>query len=185
MKRTLTILALTLALTGCGTLGKYGGQLKELFGGKDKDATEWRTGPHDIEADSLKNWTFTLRVAKPDLSRPANGAAERMICKFDLGNGKLYYWFRVGRNYGVKHRAKGGTNYDHHVSGNIAAVPAGESKWTWDCVDGIIVLSIDGNQCAKYPLKVPGARLDGITISHDAGRPLGVQWADAVLTAGD
>jgi len=88
----------------------------------------------------------------------------------------VYYWFRVGRNYGVKHRGKGGTNWNYHVSGSLVGIPEQGATWVWSCRAGVLDLHVNGERCDKYPLAVSGARLRRITISHWPDRPIGCEW---------
>lgn len=168
MTRQLSIAIMALCVcSGCRLLERVG---------KDEPKVQWRTGSHVITAEKPSDWRWRLQTKEVNMQRP-NGEPERMLAHFDLGNGTYYVYLMVGGRDGVRHRAKGGTNYDHRVSSYIhAPIPKGEATWEWTCQDGEITLEIDGQKCRKYPLAVPGARLRKITISHDAGRPAGCKW---------
>ena len=185
MRKAICTICILVGLTaGCTTLD-WANDLKDKLTNSQKPKVTWREGHHVINVDGKPaDWKFSVRFGKPNMSRP-NGAAERMLDLFEFTNGKYYNYFRVGRNFAIRHRAKGGTNYNYHVPGTIAPIPTGESLWEWEAKDGKLWLRIDGNLCNKYPLDMPGARLKRITLSHDAGRPAGLPWAEPTLTVGE
>jgi len=161
-------------LAGCKTLD-WAKEKSGLFD-KGKTSEEWRTGNHVISVDRLADWRFSLRVKDQDMTRP-NGKPERISVAMNVTGGDWKWYAMIDNRDGIRHRLKGGTNYNYHVSSFVyAPIPKQESKWEWECGDGVLAFSIDGNLCRKYPLKVGDAKLKAIIISPDAGRPAGFKW---------
>ena len=186
-----TKLAATVAVIAFGAWGlavicggcQSGGvrDLVDKYTGEGKPDTTWREGHYAVPIDGRPSeWTFSVRFRNPDMTRP-NGKPERIDVQFQLEGIDYKVYSMIGNRDGLRHRGKGTVNW--HVSGSIyAPIPKGESVWTWDCANGVLMMSIDGNPCNEYPLSVGDAKLKSITISPDAGRPCGKQWSDAVLT---